>query len=328
MGGRRWRRRTVHLRPIQGAYRQIRQRPEETWSGEGRQGVPVHGAHPRALCGLLLHTQSGRHCRAPLLRLRAGPGEGPSAGQRGKGPDRHARPAGSCQRHSRRPARLETRDSRQQEQSLFGPPCPWRHQLRGGDGIGVVRLRHCVHHRRGLLHNALHVGHYRQAQGGRPRPHGRVAAHGHGEMGLGSPRRRHLLVHRRPRMGHRHILRHVRALDQRHHTGYLRGGLPRQRVVPGDSEVRRHGVVHRPNRHTNADEGGRRDPQAVRPLKPSLHVLRWRAPQPGGDYVGAEGARPALPRQLVADGDGGDSHRQLPFNGHQARFDGASHSRR
>ena len=43
--------------------------------------------------------------------------------------------------------------------------------------------------------------------------------------------------------------------------------------------------------------------EEARPLEPALHDVRRRAAEPGGRRLGREGARPALPRQLVADGD-------------------------
>ena len=205
-----------------------------------------------------------------------------------------------------------------QEQSLFGPPCPRRHQLRGGDGIGVVRLRHCAHHRRGLLHHALHVGHYRQAQGA---VHAHMAALQHMATGRWA-----LDLHdddiywctADPGWVTGTSYGMSRALDQRHHTGYLRGGLPRSAWY---QVIQKYGVTvwyTAPTAIRMLMKAGDEIPKRY-----DLSSLRYMCSvgeplNPEAIMWGAEGARPALPRQLVADGDGGDSHCQLPLNGHQA----------
>src|SRR3990172_1080872 len=53
----------------------------------------------------------------------------------------------------------------------------------------------------------------------------------------------------------------------------------------------------------------------------------WCAAEPGGRGVGAGGARAALPRQLVADGDGRDHDRQPRGAGHPAGLDGPAAAR-
>ena len=54
-------------------------------------------------------------------------------------------------------------------------------------------------------------------------------------------------------------------LDQRTHPAHLRGRLPGQRLVRDDPEAQGDGVVHRPDGHQDADEGGG---GAAAPLRP------------------------------------------------------------
>ena len=180
----------VHLRPDEGADGQVRQRAAGPWSGEGRQGVPVQwgGRVPElyvaffgilkvgAIAGPLFSAfgpdpvkdrllDSGAKALivTPELRSRI-------SGILGDLPD------------------LKQHRNRQQEQPLPGTPGCGGHQLRGGDGLGVVRLRHRAHHGGGLLHHALHLRHNGQTQGRRPRPPGGIAAHGNRPVGPGPPR--------------------------------------------------------------------------------------------------------------------------------------------
>ena len=60
----------------------------------------------------------------------------------------------------------------------------------------------------------------------------------------------------------------------------------------------------------------------------ALHRQRRRAAEPGGRVVGPGGARPADPRQLVADRDRRHHDRQHAGDGHQARLDGQAAARR
>ena len=114
--------------------------------------------------------------------------------------------------------------------------------------------------------------------------------------------------------------------SQRRHEPRLRGRLQRRHVVRADREVQGHRLVHRAHGDPHADEGRRRSPEEARPLVAALHDVRRRAAQPGGRRLEREGARPALPRQLVADGDRRDHDRQLPGHADPPRQHGPPRS--
>ena len=154
---------------------------------------------------------------------------------------------------------------------------------------------------RGLLRHALHLGHDGQAEGRSARPQRHHRPVRNRQVRPRPARRRHLLVHGRPRLGHRHVVRNVRALEQRRHQPRLRGRLRREHLVLDHRQVQGHRLVHGPDRHPHADEGRRRGPEEARPLEPPLHDVRRRAAQPRGRRLERQGARPPLPRQLVAD---------------------------
>ena len=81
-----------------------------------------------------------------------------------------------------------------------------------------------------------------------------------------------------------------------------------------------HRLVHGADRDPHADAGRRRAGRSEHDLsRAALHRQRRRAAQPGGGRLGRGGARPADPRQLVADRDRRDHDRQLRGDGHPAR---------
>ena len=82
---------------------------------------------------------------------------------------------------------------------------------------------------------------------------------------------RRVLVHRRHRLGHRPLLRRLRAARQRRDHRDVRGhaGLPRQGPVLADRrEARRHHLLHRAHRHPHLHALGRGVSEALRPLEP------------------------------------------------------------
>ena len=112
------------------------------------------------------------------------------------------------------------------------------------------------------------------------------------------------------------------SLVERRHAAHLRGRLRRGRVVPAGRKAQGDCLVHGADGHSHADEGGRRAARPIRPLHSATHQQRGRAPQPRGGGVGQQGLPPGHPRQLVADGDGGNPHRQLRLDGRAPRLHG------
>ena len=78
---------------------------------------------------------------------------------------------------------------------------------------------------------ALHLGHHRPAQGRPARALLADLAVPDHQVGARPQAGRRLLVQRRPRLGHRHLLRHHRPLGQRRHAGRARLGLHRRALV-------------------------------------------------------------------------------------------------
>ena len=68
-------------------------------------------------------------------------------------------------------------------------------------------------------------------------------------------------------------------------------------------------------------------PGVLRPVRAAVHRQRRRAAEPRGRGLGPASARPADPRQLVADGDRRDHDQQLRGDGHQAGLDGPAAAR-
>jgi hypothetical protein len=92
--------------------------------------------------------------------------------------------------------------------------------------------------------------------------HGAVVAHlATGAIRARPPPRRRLLVHRRPRMGHRHVLRDHRPPGARGDQHRRRGRLRRGPLVR-HPRTERQRLVHRAHRHPHADAGGSRGPAA------------------------------------------------------------------
>ena len=121
--------------------------------------------------------------------------------------------------------------------------------------------------------------------------------------------RRRLLVRRRHRMGDRPLIHRVRPAGQRRHRRDVRGrtGLPRQGPAVGDHRgVRRHHLLHRPDRDPGVHEMGRRLPRGTRPVVAAAPRDGRGADQPRSvDVVPRAHRRGAVPdrRHLVADRD-------------------------
>ena len=157
-------------------------------------------------------------------------------------------------------------------------------RLAGRGGAGQLPLR--ADERRGSAVHPLHVGLDRQAQG--------RAAHDrrlcgvdrdHLPLCLRLPARRDLLVHRRRRLGHRPLLRRLRAARQRRDQPDVRGRaqLSRQQPLLGRRRAPQgQHLLHRADRDPRADARGRRAGEEARPLldPPARHGRR--ADQPRG----------------------------------------------
>ena len=178
-----------------------------------------------------------------------------------------------------------------------------------------IALLHFTSGTTGMPKGAIHV-------------HDAVVAHyATGKYRPRSSSRRRLLVHRRSRLGDRHLLRDHRAARARHHQHRRRGRVRRRALVPHDPGAARHRLVHRADRDPDVDAGRGGSGATLRPEQPALCGQRRRATQPGGCRLGPGGVRFADSRQLVADGDGRDHDRQLRRDGHPPRLDGSSPAR-
>ena len=101
-----------------------------------------------------------------------------------------------------------------------------------------------------------------------------------------------------------------------------RRGVRRAPLVRTAGGRARERLVHRADRDPHADEGGRRARARARLSGAALRRQRRRAAEPRGGVVGQGGARPADPRQLVADRDRRHHDRQHARLRHQAGLDG------
>ena len=89
--------------------------------------------------------------------------------------------------------------------------------------------------------------------------HGAVVAHhATGYVGARPARRRRVLVHRRPRLGDRHVVRDHRAADPRGHQHRRRSRVRCRALVPDPPGPAGDGLVHGADGAANADEGRRR----------------------------------------------------------------------
>ena len=105
--------------------------------------------------------------------------------------------------------------------------------------------------------SALHQRDNGAAERRRARPRGGGGASHDRSSRARSARGRCVLVHRRSRMGHRHVLRHHLAADQRRHDDRRSGGLRRRALVPHSGAAESLGLVYGADRHPDADENRR-----------------------------------------------------------------------
>ncbi len=90
-----------------------------------------------------------------------------------------------------------------------------------------------------------------------------ISQYPHGQVGPRPPRRRHLLVHGRPGLGHGNVLRHHRSVRHgRHPVRHGRGVLGRG-LVSVHREAPDHDVVLRPDGHPLADDGRGQDRREI-----------------------------------------------------------------
>ena len=85
-----------------------------------------------------------------------------------------------------------------------------------------------------------------------------VAHHVTGKLRARPAPGRRVLVHRRSGLGHRHVVRHHRAADQRRDQIVDRGRVRCRTLVPHPAGPASHRLVHRADRHPHDDEGRRR----------------------------------------------------------------------
>ena len=233
------------------------ERPAQPRRQEGRPRLRLPRPHPGAVLRRVRHAEGRRRHRAAVLRLRPGRGRATVCRQRRERAPDQPRALGARQGHPRRPAGAEARRARDAAASAAEASEGIAH-LGRPRGQAIRRVRDRGDGPRRLLGHALHLRHDRQAEGRGARAPGGLGPLRDRQVRARPPRRGHLLVHRRPGLGHRHLLRHVRAVDQRRDDRHLRGRLRRRRVVRDHREVQGHGLVHGADRDPAADEGRRR----------------------------------------------------------------------
>ena len=139
---------------------------------------------------------------------------------------------------------------------------------------------------------ALHQRHHRQAQGGGARARGRARPPRHRGVRPGPAPGRRVLVHRRPGLGDRHVVRLIAPLTHGVTVVTDAGEFDARRwyrVLAGPAGD---GLVHRADRAADADAGPRRPVRGVRPVGPAARGQRRRGAQPRGGRLGPAGARP------------------------------------
>ena len=168
----------------------------------------------------------------------------------------------------------------------------------------------------------LHLGDDGAAEGGAARPPLARLPVPDDEVGPRPEGGRRLLVQRRPGLGDRDVVRDHRPLGERRDAGRPRRRVRRRALVFLPREAPRHRLVLGADRDPAPDEGRARAREASRPLLPPAPGERRRAAQPRGGPLVARGVRPAVPRHVLADGDG--LHRRLELSRHadQGGLDG------
>ena len=307
----------------------VRERAAHARHRPGRAGGDAAGAVPRAVHRGPRHAQEHRRGVPAVLRVRTGPGGAADAAGRGAGAGHHGR---AVPQEGRRAACLAARaaacaDHRRRRRGTAGHPV-----VRGADGRRAGRVHRSADLARRHGPAALHQRHHRHAEGRRARPRGgRRALRDRRVRPRSAPGRR-VLVHRRPRLGHRHVVRDRRAADARGDGRGGRGRLRRPPLVPHPRRAAGHRLVHRPYRPADADadhaaHGPVRPARLLRPHRPALRRVGRRAAQPGGRAVGAGRAGASGARQLVADRDRRHHDRELRGLRDPPRLDGTPAAR-
>ena len=242
-------------------------------------GLRAHRRHPLRGVRRLLARQPGRphprlrqqhrhHRRRGPARRQAGAAQGQHRRGAEEGAGRQEGAGGAAHRRQgrlgRRPRRLVARDRRQ----------------------GAGRLRARADGRRGSAVHPLHLGLDRQAQGraahDRRLPRLRLDD---APVRLRLSRRRHLLVHRRRRLGDRPQLHRLRPARQRRHHADVRGRAQLSRFQPllaGHRQAQGQHLLHRAHRHPRPDARGRGAGEEGDAQEPAPAGLGRRADQSRG----------------------------------------------
>ena len=125
------------------------------------------------------------------------------------------------------------------------------------DGFPAVEefpVFHAEEHSPSVLHYTS--GTTGQPKGRAARARVGVGPGAHHELGSRPHPRRRLLVHRRPRVGHGHQLRHHRSVVARRHAVRARRRVSPRNLVPLHRRQPNNGLVLGPNRHPLADARG------------------------------------------------------------------------
>ena len=206
---------------------EVRQRPEVAGRQERRPGRHLHGHDSRAAhrhAGLRPHRRAAHRGLRRILLQRSGRPHSRLAGRRRHHPGRLVPPRRRGQTISRGrggaevlpvgEARGRLQAHRHADQHAAGP----RSLVARTDGDGLRRLSRRAARRRAPALHPLHLRNHRQAEG-RGAHHRRLFRRHlpHHEVGLRSQGRRHLLVHRRHRLGHRAQLHRLRTAAERRH---------------------------------------------------------------------------------------------------------------
>ncbi len=318
-----------HLRRARQPHGPLRQRTHGPGRGTAGKGLHAPGPLHRAVHDGPGHAVQGTRAVPALLRLRARARTATAGAGRRPGSCHHRGPVPAQGRGEQAtPAASGPRPAR-----WLGPRSAAGHRvLRRAHEAGTRGVRHPAHGSEGHGAAPLHQRHDRYPQGCGPCARSGRSPPRDGGLRTRPPPGGRLLVHGGPRVGDRYLVRDHRSAHPRCDRRGGRGGLRCPPLVPHPRQPAGHCLVHRADGDPHADARhpqGRlpRAPRAVRPFGSAIHRERGRAAQPGSRPVGAGGARPADPRQLVADGDRSNHDCQLRGQRHPARLHGTALAR-
>ena len=234
----RWRGATLHLSRYRRALERLG-RPSARARGQARRpGLPLPRSPAGALHRFRGHPQARRRRPASLLRVRRR-GTLSAHGQQQDDDGHHAEEAlRQGAPNPRTPPRVAERD-RRRPRGIRSPSQGGRDGLRDGREP-PDRDRPAVDIRGDTERPALHFGHHRAAEGRAPRAFERSRPVPDDQGRAGPPGRRRLLVHRRPRLGHGHVLRDHRPVDAGSDTTRRRRRLLRGTLVQGPGAAQGH----------------------------------------------------------------------------------------